>query len=371
MATISKTKKIELLAKLIQKNPKDLPNFPEREILGHLIYAALLENASYEQADAAFAVLENYFIDWNEIRVSTASELADTFPMLPEPIAAGERIRNTLQGVFEKTYMFDIEELKKKNLGQAAEFLHSIPGSTHFMADFTFQVAFNGHVIPLDEASRRIFRLLHLTLVNKECTREDVPGLERAIVKKNGLEFATRLHFFAAGYYNDPESTELRTILQAIDPEVFNRSWVPPVLTIVKHAVKTPPKPIISLPAVIPFAGTDDDEFEDDHGMEAEFLPDTPRYSIGQSAPKSNSSKASQKSKKSAKPAAKKEPPAKKTKGIEKTEATSQPLPPTPPIPIPNFQTPDSSEAKEPQPPKNPNPEPKSPTKQLAKTKPK
>ncbi len=276
MAPVSKTKKFESLTKLLQKRFKGLPAPPERTVLEHLIYAALLENATYELADSAFAVLENYFIDWNEIRVSTVRELADTFSMLPDPAAAGERVRKSLQGVFEKTYMFDLEELRKKgkSLSQAVEFLKDIPSCTPFMVDFTIQVAFAGHTIPMDEATLRIFRLLGLTQVNKEGTLEEVPGLERAISKKDGLSFSLQLHHFAAGYFSDPESAELRTILKSIDAEATKRDWTPPALVVVKKVSK--PVPERPLPTVtLPFATGDDDDFEDEAvGTEAEFLPD-------------------------------------------------------------------------------------------------
>ncbi|MDR2754380.1 MAG: hypothetical protein LBC20_01615 [Planctomycetaceae bacterium] len=269
------------MSKILQKRHKSLPNPPERTVLAHLVYAALLENSLFEHADSAFTVLENYFIDWNEIRVSTVNELADTFPMLSDPLAAGERVRRTLQGVFEKTYMFDLEELRKKgkNLGQAVEFLNSISGSTRFMVDYTTQVAFGGHVIPLDEASLRIFRLLDLTQVNKEGTRENVAGLERTIHKKNGLMFSLQLHHFAAGFYNDPELTELRSILKSIDSDAENRSWTPPVLTLPKPVAKPPVKPPIPPLAAIPFSTPDDDDFDEEHGgTEVEFISDETVY---------------------------------------------------------------------------------------------
>ncbi len=276
MAAVSKTKKIELLAKLLQKRIKGLPVIPERTVLEHLIYAALLENASFELADAAFAVLENYFIDWNEVRVSTVRELADTFSMLPDPTATGDRVRRSLQGVFEKTYMFDLEELRKKgkNLSQSIEFLREIPSCTRFMVDYTAQVAFGGHLIPLDEASLRIFRLLGLTQVNKEGTLEEVSGLERAIAKKEGWSFSFQLHHFAVDFYTEPTSSELRTLLKTIDPEVAQRDWTPPVLIVPQ--TQTKPAPQRPLPVVaLPFAAPDDDDFEEESvGTEAEFLPD-------------------------------------------------------------------------------------------------
>ena len=277
MAAPSKTKKIESLAKLLQKRHKGLPGSPERAVLEHLVYAALLENATYEQADSAMTVLEHHFIDWNEVRVSTIGELADVFSMLPDPKAAGERVRLALQGIFEKTYQFDLEDLRKKgkNLSQAVGFLESVSACSRFMIDYTSQVAFGGHVIPLDEASLRVFRLLGLTQVNKEGTREEVPGLERAIAKKNGPAFSSQLHHFAAGFFVDPESVELRTLLKPIDPEALKRDWTPPILTLPKAQEKTPSKSVAPLVATLPFVASDEDDFDDDHGgTEAEFISD-------------------------------------------------------------------------------------------------
>lgn len=309
MAALSKTKKIESLTKLLHKRYKGLPTPPERTVLEHLAYAALLENASFELTDAAFAVLEHYFIDWNEIRVSTVYELADTFSMLPDPSAAGLRLRLALQGVFDKTYMFDLEDLNKKgkNLGQAVEFLESLECCSRFMIDYTTQAAFGGHVIPLDEAALRIFRLLGMTQVNKEGTREEVPGLERAVPKKNGLAFSLQLHHFAAEFFGDPESVELRNLLKPIDPEALERPWIPPVLASPKQAAKPTPKPIPPVTTVLPFDSIEDDDFDEEHvGTEAAFIGEDGDDSFGKTSALSALENAGKKNK---------EKPEKSTKG--------------------------------------------------------
>lgn len=364
MAAPSKTKKIESLTKLLQKRLKGLPGPPERTVLEHLIYAALLENASFEKADAAYAVLEHHFIDWNEIRVSTVGELADTFPMLPDPQAAGARVRQTLQGVFEKMYTFDLEEWRKKskNLGQAVEFLESVGPMSRFMIDYTTQVAFGGHVIPLDEASLRIFRLLGMALVNKAGTYEEVSGLERAVPKKNGLTFSIQLHHFAAGYFADPESEELRALLKAIDADSLKRDWTPPVLT---HP-KISPKPAAPFPAAfpvtIPFVAADDDEFDEDHGTEAEFIsedsddpsPPSPSKHAGKTDPASSVKKVKAKK------------PATTTKAVaEKPAASKKTVAPS----APSKSKPKESKAK-PVVPKAAKPGPKSPKGSATKNKP-
>ncbi|GHT25662.1 hypothetical protein FACS18942_01280 [Planctomycetales bacterium] len=272
-APVSKTKKIELLVKLVQKRCKGIAPPQERPVLEGLIYAALLENAAQNQADEAFAVLENYFVDWNEARVALPQELADIFPMLPEPLQAGERVRYILQSVFERTFQFDLEDIpkKNKNLSQAVEFFETLPGCSRFMTDVITQTVLGGHTIPLDEAALRVFRLLGLTQVNDNKTKEFVPGIERAISKKSGITVFYQLHHFAAGYFNDPESAELRQILKTLDSEVLSRSWVKPVLVVPKIQEKSHYVPPVKLPVErlpISFGGDEDDFDEESSGVE-------------------------------------------------------------------------------------------------------
>ncbi len=276
MPALTKTQKIESLAKLLQKRYKGMPEPPERAVVEHLVYAALLENAPFELADAAMNVLENYFIDWNEVRVSTVGELADVFSMLPDPRAAGERARKALQGIFEKKYSFDLEDLRKKgtNLSHAVGFFESTGACSRFMIDYTAQVALGGHVIPLDAAALQLFRLLGLAQVNKEGTREDVPGLERAIAKKNGVQFSVRLHQVAATHFDLSTLEELRTMLKPLDPEAVKRDCMPPVLIVMKPAPQEQ-KPKVAPAVAQPFVATDEDDFEEESaGIEAAFIPE-------------------------------------------------------------------------------------------------
>ncbi len=48
----------------------------DRRVLEHMLYACCLEDSTYESADEAFACLQQNYFDWNEVRVTTASELA-------------------------------------------------------------------------------------------------------------------------------------------------------------------------------------------------------------------------------------------------------------------------------------------------------
>ena len=74
----------------------------------------LLGKRAYELAEKVFEQLSKHFFDWNEVRVSTVTELAEAMRALPDPQVAGSNIKRVLQGVFESSYSFELESLRSK-----------------------------------------------------------------------------------------------------------------------------------------------------------------------------------------------------------------------------------------------------------------
>jgi endonuclease-3 len=193
-----------------------------RTVLEHLLYACCLENASPEAADEAFAKLQQVFYDWNEIRVTTVTELAETMSTLPDAADAATRLKKTLQHIFETNYSYDIEGLKKQNLGKASKDLEGVRGTTPFTVAYVNQHGLGGHSIPV--ASGAVAALQVIGVISEaEAKKQRVPGLERAIPKTKGVEFASLLHQFGADYYASPHSTKVRSIVLEIDPEAKQR----------------------------------------------------------------------------------------------------------------------------------------------------
>jgi endonuclease-3 len=194
----------------------------ELPVLEHLMFAGALENARYESALRVFQILKEEFFDWNEVRVSTIRDLADVAMGLPDPRAAAQRIKQSLQYIFESSYSFDLESLRKLPLGQAVEKLRKIDGATPFMVGYVVQHALGGHTIPLDAASLRVLNILGLA-DDSEVTSGTVAGLERAIPKTQGQDFAWALHEFAAEFWADHRAPQVVKIMKALDPQSLDR----------------------------------------------------------------------------------------------------------------------------------------------------
>lgn len=223
------TKSFKVLRKLYEPF-----TFAERPLLEQMLFALCLENADNDAATKAFDVLKNNFFDWNEVRVSTVDELGEAMTMLPEPKAAAHRIKRFLYSVFETGYSFDLESLKKMNVGAAIQKLEKYQGASPFAIAVVTQSCLAGHSIPLDKGALLVFQVLGLAS-EADVSKSVVPGLERAIPKNKGIEFGTVVHRFGAELLASPYSTNLHKILLEISPDAKER--------LPKRQPKVPPAP--------------------------------------------------------------------------------------------------------------------------------
>ena len=222
MASVSRTALFGKIHKVLKKYYKPVATPVERSVLEHLLFACVLEDARYEPAEEAFAALRHTFYDWNEVRVTSISELSEVMAVLPDPRAAANRIKRVLHSIFEELYCFDLEEQRKKNLGPAVKWLEKMDGTTRFVVAYVVQAALDGHSVPLDAGTLAALRVLDL-MSDKEAAVGEVPGMERAVSKSKGVEFGSLLHQLGADYLANPFSPQVREVLLAIDPEASKR----------------------------------------------------------------------------------------------------------------------------------------------------
>jgi endonuclease-3 len=222
MAAPSRTAQYNDLEKVLRKYYQPVPLPPDRPVLETLLFGCCLENARYEAAEEAFAALVHNFFDFNEVRVSSVRELSEVMSRLPDPAATAVRVKRILQDVFEATYSFELEELRKQNLGPAVARLEKIGGTTKFSVAYVVQATLGGHAIPVDSGTLQA--LYVVDLVREEDVQAGVvPGLERAIPKNKGVEFASLLHQLGADFAANPYASALHQILLSINPEARSR----------------------------------------------------------------------------------------------------------------------------------------------------
>ena len=208
--------------KQLKKNYSSVVPNLRLPIMQQLLYACCLEDATADLADRALTSLETDYYDWNEVRVSTATELSESMHMLPAPLSVGDRVKRVLQSVFETHYSFDVEQLKKENIGVAVKKLRKFKGVTPFVVSYVTQVSLGGHSIPIGNGSLEVLYVIG-AITEKEKAAGTVPGLERAIPKNKGIEFGSLLNQLAAEFVRAPFGPAARKILLAIAPGAKER----------------------------------------------------------------------------------------------------------------------------------------------------
>jgi endonuclease III len=222
MTAVSRTAQFAKVHKVLKKYYKPSPCNAKRTVIEHLLFACCLEEAHHDAAEEAFAGLVHTFFDWNEVRVTSISELSEVMACLPDSRAAANRIKRVLHAVFEATFNFDMESLRKKNLGPAVKWLEKLDGTTRFTVSYVIQAALAGHSIPIDSGTMAVLRILDL-VADEDVAAGAVPGLERAMAKSKGIEFGSLLHELGADYSANAYSPHLREILVQINPECEGR----------------------------------------------------------------------------------------------------------------------------------------------------
>src|SRR5262245_3323820 len=203
--TTNRTSAIAKVYKVLKKHYKPSAPPEDRTVLEHLLYACVLENARFEAADEAFAKLKELYFDWNEVRVTTVTELAEGMNGIPDSGAAAQRVKRSLQSIFEGSYSFDIEALKKQNLGKAEKDLERLNGTAPFVRAYVTQNALGGHSIPVSKAALDVLYAVG-AISDAEAEKGIAPGLERAIPKNKGVEFGSLLQQLSSDLAASPGS---------------------------------------------------------------------------------------------------------------------------------------------------------------------
>ena len=237
MASSNRSAIITKSHKVLKKHFKPVEPPADRTLLEHLLLACCLENSLHEHAEGALAILTRQFFDWNEVRVSARRELAEAMPELTDPAEAATRLRGALQSVFETLYSFDMEAMKKQNIGQAVKILGKHGGTTKFTVSYVTQMALGGHSIPLNRGALGVLVVIG-AITEKDAGNSAAPGLERAISKSKGVEYASLLHQLGVQFIANPYSPSVRQILIEIAPDCKDRLPKRPS----KKAAKKPAK---------------------------------------------------------------------------------------------------------------------------------
>lgn len=230
------------LQKALKSSYKPVPTNTGRSVLEQVLFACCLENAHHAAAEKAFETLMKGYFDLNEVRVTTVAELAESLAGLPDPAQAALSLRRVLQGVFESTYAFSLDHAKKHSLAHGIKTLENLHGIPPFVVSHIASTTLGGHVIPLDRGALMGLYLCGI-ISQEEYDAGVVPGLDRLIPKRGGLEFSSLLHQFGADCVTSLHGATVKKIVQAVSPAAAKERFPKRGATLPPPNPPAPPSP--------------------------------------------------------------------------------------------------------------------------------
>lgn len=174
-------------------------SWPEcRNILEHLMVAVLSENGSPTRAKTALNRLVAAMVDLNDLRVSTANELARIVEDdLLDPLDRAAALVRVLNSIYEKENAVTLDAANSLGKRDTQAYLNELDGVTPYVTGCTMLWGLNQHVIPLDE---KMFAALKKDeVIDPSASLEETQSfLQRQIPASDAKSFVLLLKRYAA-----------------------------------------------------------------------------------------------------------------------------------------------------------------------------
>jgi len=182
----------QLYRALTRKYPKVQP-VSHDDVVEAVVYGMICAELPEQAADAAMKRFREYFVDWNELRVSRTEEVVE---VLGKDTPASRNIASTIMkvlgGIFNEYHKVSLEGLKKIGKRPAKQAIEKIDGISRFVVDYCMLTSLQGHAVPLTH--KMVEYLKNNELADPEATEQEIGGfLAKQISAKKGYEFYTLL----------------------------------------------------------------------------------------------------------------------------------------------------------------------------------
>jgi endonuclease III len=183
------SKKIRSLYRTLSRKHPKVRQVSHEEIVDAIVHAIISAELSEKATDSAVKRFADYFVDWNDLRVSRVEEIVE---VLGKDTSATREMASTivrvLSGIFNQYHKVSLEALKKTGKRPAKQALEKIDGTSRFVVDYCMLASLRGHAIPLTK--KMIEYLRTNELVNPEADEQQIGGfLAKQIPAKNGYDF--------------------------------------------------------------------------------------------------------------------------------------------------------------------------------------
>jgi endonuclease III len=173
------------------------PEIPElADPLRCLAAAVIGVGVTEDAAERGIDRLLSTMVDWNEVRVSNASEVYEALGRTyPDGAARCQLLIDALQSIYDRENGLSLDHLANMGRREARQYLEKLAGVDEYAVASVLLWGLGGHAIPVND---RLFEALRQAdLVHPAATRAEVQAfLERHVGASEAKEFCLNMRGF-------------------------------------------------------------------------------------------------------------------------------------------------------------------------------
>jgi len=183
------SQKVHKLYRLLKRKYPKAKKLIYDEPVEALIHAIISEKMSETATQSAIKRFADYFVDWNDLRVSRLEEIVEVLgadTSVTRDIALA--LTSALGAVFDRYNMVSLKALKKIGKRPARQTLEKMNGLSRFVVSYCMLTSLHGHAIPLTK--KMIDYLRSKQLIHPDADEQQIEGfLARQISAENAYGF--------------------------------------------------------------------------------------------------------------------------------------------------------------------------------------
>lgn len=187
----------------------DKPELPTETLdpMDTLVESFLMWNSTRAKAKAAYQLMMQSVVDYNDLRISVAGEIAEYMgPDYPQAEDRALKLKLVLRDIYLREHEVTLKNLTDKRKREIKKYLRSLDGMVGYVADRVMLLCYSIHCIPADDFLRKA-----LAEINACDASLEIPELASWLTRQVKATQAVNTHIALQTWVDENSGTAIST----------------------------------------------------------------------------------------------------------------------------------------------------------------
>ncbi|MEE2889566.1 MAG: hypothetical protein VX404_03900 [Planctomycetota bacterium] len=141
---------LQEIVKKAYRQHSTLHEIDDLDVMETAILGALTASMPLSDVLKAWDLFRTQFVDWNEVRISSAAEVAAVFPKANDPLQLAMQLKDMLATLFERCHQLSMEFIRENSISETKEFFKRSPSLPDLAKQLVLAHIKNQQMVPLE-----------------------------------------------------------------------------------------------------------------------------------------------------------------------------------------------------------------------------